>query len=85
LNALADQGAWIKHSAPYRWPHANAATPTALHTHVQHLHKLFQRRVVWGSDWPHTLFSPHAIPDYATLQPIDPKLLSQAALLYGGE
>lgn len=84
LNALAAQGAWIKHSAPYRWPHANTATPTALHTHVQHLHKLFQQRVVWGSDWPHTLFAPHAIPNYAKLRPIDPKPLSQAALLYGG-
>jgi predicted TIM-barrel fold metal-dependent hydrolase len=82
LKKLANQGAWVKLSAPYRLPGQTSAA--ALQAHSEHLAGLFTRRVVWGSDWPHTSFAPGSQPDYAGLAvaAIAPGLLAQAAQLY---
>ncbi len=67
--ALAAGGAWIKLSGWYR---LSAAAPyTALRPHVLRAAAMFGSRMVWGSDWPHTSFSPAHLPPYAsTLLPI---------------
>lgn len=82
LKSLADQGAWVKLSAPYRLP--GNASPAALQAHGEHLDRMFSRRVVWGSDWPHTSFAPGSQPDYAglALQAQATGLHAQAAQLY---
>jgi predicted TIM-barrel fold metal-dependent hydrolase len=66
---LARQGAWLKLSGWYR---QDASAPyTGLLPPVRRLAALFAERMVWGSDWPHTLFAPDAMPPYAsTWQPV---------------
>ena len=68
LEKLAALGAWVKLSGWYR---LQAAPPyTALDDHTLQLASLFDERMVWGSDWPHTSFGPDALPEYAsTLEP----------------
>ena len=82
LTKLANQGAWVKLSAPYRLPGQTSAA--ALQAHGEHLAALFSRRVVWGSDWPHTSFAPGSQPDYAGLAvpAMATGLHAQAAQLY---
>lgn len=82
LERLANQGAWVKLSAPYRLP--GQASAAALQAHGEHLAGLFTHRVVWGSDWPHTSFAPGSQPDYAGLAvpAMAPDLHAQAAQLY---
>ncbi len=82
LKKLAKLGAWVKLSAPYRLP--GQASPAALQAHGEHLCGLFNRRVVWGSDWPHTSFAPGSQPDYAGLAvpAMACGLHAQAAQLY---
>lgn len=67
--ALAAQGAWIKLSGWYR---LDAQAPyTDLVSRIRRLAALFGPRVVWGSDWPHTMFSPDAMPSYdSTWMPV---------------
>lgn len=78
LRTLAAQGAWIKLSGWYR---LDASEPYAeLLPHVRRLASLFAERVVWGSDWPHTMFAPHAMPTYAsTWRPVIEALGEAAA------
>lgn len=66
--ALAEGGAWIKLSGWYR---LGATEPyTALIPTLQRAMALFGPRCVWGSDWPHTSFSPDRMPRYdSTLAP----------------
>lgn len=82
LKRLADQGAWVKLSAPYRLP--GQASPESLQAHGERLADTFGPRVVWGSDWPHTSFTPGSQPDYARLatQAATPARHAQAAQLY---
>ena len=64
LTKLADQGAWIKLSGWYR---LQAVAPyVALDETLAGVARLFDHRMVWGSDWPHTSFAADALPDYAT-------------------
>ena len=67
--ALADGGAWIKLSGWYR---LGATAPyAALQSNIQRAAEVFGRRMVWGSDWPHTSFAPDRLPTYgSTLSPI---------------
>lgn len=76
--ALAAQGAWLKLSGWYR---LDAPTPyTVLVPHIRRLCDLFGAKTVWGSDWPHTLFAPDAMPLYgSTWQPVVEALGSDAA------
>jgi predicted TIM-barrel fold metal-dependent hydrolase len=69
LEQLAARGAWVKLSGWYR---LGAAAPyEALDDSIRKVARLFGRRMVWGSDWPHTAFSPDALPVYAsTLEPV---------------
>lgn len=69
LRTLAAHGAWLKLSGWYR---LQAHEPYAeLLPQVRRLDGLFGERLVWGSDWPHTKFAPHAVPAYAsTWQPV---------------
>jgi predicted TIM-barrel fold metal-dependent hydrolase len=66
---LAERGAWLKLSGWYRL-HAQAPY-TGLVPLVRRLAGLFGDRMVWGSDWPHTMFAHDAMPTYAeTWQPV---------------
>lgn len=67
--ALAAGGAWLKLSGWYR---LGARAPyAALLPSIRRAAALFGERLVWGSDWPHTLFAPDALPAYAsTWQPV---------------
>jgi len=78
LRALAAQGAWIKLSGWYR---LGASEPYAeLLLQVRSMSALFGERVVWGSDWPHTMFAPQAMPTYvSTWQPVVQALGEEAA------
>ena len=69
LQRLADQGAWVKLSGWYR---LQASAPyDALCAHVQKVARIAGDRMVWGSDWPHTAFSPEALPPYVSVwQPV---------------
>jgi predicted TIM-barrel fold metal-dependent hydrolase len=69
LQALADQGAWVKLSGWYR---LGAAEPyLALLPVMRRVAALFGERLVWGSDWPHTSFAPDRLPRYAsTWEPV---------------
>lgn len=69
LEQLAAQGAWVKLSGWYR---LGAAAPyEALDDAIRRVARLFGRRMVWGSDWPHTAFAPDALPAYAgTWEPV---------------
>ena len=88
--ALAAGGAWIKLSGWYRL--AAAAPYAALHPNIRRVATMFGRRMVWGSDWPHTSFPPERLPPYAsTLLPVrsvlggshvEAVLLGQARNLY---
>ncbi|KAF1022150.1 MAG: 2-pyrone-4,6-dicarbaxylate hydrolase [Paracidovorax wautersii] len=85
LQALAQQGAWIKLSGWYR---LDAAFPyDALDVHVAWVAERFGERMVWGSDWPHTSFAPQNMPAYASVwQPL-PRVLGAeraAAVLRAG-
>ena len=75
--ALAAGGAWIKLSGWYR---LQASEPYGtLAPALQRAAALFGPRCVWGSDWPHTLFAPDALPAYAsTLQPLTSHLGPEA-------
>lgn len=60
--SLAAQGAWLKLSGWYR---LEAQAPYAdLVPRIHRLAELFGTRMVWGSDWPHTMFAPDAMPSY---------------------
>jgi predicted TIM-barrel fold metal-dependent hydrolase len=78
VQALAGQGAWVKLSGWYR---LGAHAPYAeLRTHLRRVADLFGERLVWGSDWPHTMFAPDAMPGYAsTWQPVVDALGEAAA------
>ena len=78
LRTLAAQGAWIKLSGWYR---LDASEPYAeVLPQVRRLAGLFAGRMVWGSDWPHTMFAPHAMPTYAsTWRPVEEALGEVAA------
>ena len=69
LRVLAEQGAWLKLSGWYR---LRAAEPYAeVLPIVQRVAPWFGSRLVWGSDWPHTLFEAGSLPRYAsTWQPV---------------
>ncbi|MES2052182.1 MAG: amidohydrolase family protein [Pseudomonadota bacterium] len=63
LADLAQSGAWVKLSGWYR---LQAAAPyEALDNNIRKVASLFDGRMVWGSDWPHTSFAPSALPAYA--------------------
>lgn len=65
LARLADLGAWVKLSGWYR---LQAAAPyTEQHSAIRRVAELMGERLVWGSDWPHTTFSPDAMPAYASV------------------
>jgi predicted TIM-barrel fold metal-dependent hydrolase len=68
LEKLAGQGAWVKLSGWYR---LHAVAPYAvLSSSIARVARLFAGHLVWGSDWPHTSFTPEAMPAYAsTLAP----------------
>jgi hypothetical protein len=65
----ADAGAWIKLSGWYR---LGANEPYAtLRPNIERVTAMFGRRMVWGSDWPHTSFLPGHLPSYeSTLFPV---------------
>lgn len=65
LACLADQGAWVKLSGWYR---LQAEAPySTLHGNLRRVAALVGERLVWGSDWPHTAFEPHAKPAYESV------------------
>lgn len=67
--ALADAGAWVKLSGWYRL--ASAAPYDSLQPNIRRIAAMFESCLVWGSDWPHTSFSPGELPAYeSTLLPI---------------
>ena len=69
LAQLALQGAWVKLSGWYRLQ--SAAPYSNLNAHIQRVASMFANHLVWGSDWPHTLFAPADTPAYAdTWQPV---------------
>lgn len=91
LAELAALGAWVKLSGWYR---LRAAEPYSnLDQNVQKVATLFDQRMVWGSDWPHTAFEPAAIPAYTSLlEPVSRRLsafqqnhalMAAPAVLYG--
>jgi predicted TIM-barrel fold metal-dependent hydrolase len=73
---LAGLGAWVKLSGWYR---LQAMAPYgALDDAIRRVAALFDDRMVWGSDWPHTAFAPEALPDYATTWAPVARVLSAA-------
>jgi predicted TIM-barrel fold metal-dependent hydrolase len=65
LGELAADAAWIKLSGWYR---LGADAPYgALQPLVRRVAGLFDARMVWGSDWPHTSFAPEALPAYESV------------------
>jgi predicted TIM-barrel fold metal-dependent hydrolase len=67
--ALADAGAWLKLSGWYRL--ASTAPYDSLLPNIHRVAAMFGPRLVWGSDWPHTSFSPGHLPAYeSTLLPV---------------
>lgn len=76
LGRLAGQGAWVKLSGWYR---LQAAAPySALDAAIFDVASLFDDRMVWGSDWPHTSFAPGALPAYCTTWAPVERVLSRA-------
>lgn len=75
LEQLAARGAWVKLSGWYR---LGAAAPyETLDEAIRKVAGLFGRRMVWGSDWPHTAFAPDALPAYAsTWEPVARALIA---------
>lgn len=65
LAKLAAQKAWIKLSGWYRLQ--SSAPYRDLHPLIVDLDTLFQDRLLWGSDWPHTFFKPESQPDLLDL------------------
>lgn len=64
LAGLAQSGAWLKLSGWYR---LRADAPYgSLDPAIRRAAGLFGKRLVWGSDWPHTSFAPEALPAYAS-------------------
>jgi predicted TIM-barrel fold metal-dependent hydrolase len=90
LRALADAGACVKLSGWYR---LGLDAPYNLQLlRLEDICALFERRCVWGSDWPHTSFTKQQPPRYAQLwHPLQltlgvdamHKLSQQAGQLYG--
>lgn len=78
VEALAAHGAWLKLSGWYR---LDAREPYAvLVPQIRRLAGMFGEHMVWGSDWPHTMFAPDAPPAYAsTWQPVVDALGREAA------
>lgn len=80
LGQLADAGAWVKLSGWYR---LQAVEPyAALDPVITRVAGLFDGRMVWGSDWPHTSFAPQALPGYASvlepaLRVLEPRAMHQ--------
>ena len=75
---LASEGAWLKLSGWYRL----AAEPpyATLLPQIRRLAGLFGARMVWGSDWPHTMFAAEAMPGYRAIwQPVVEALGRDAA------
>lgn len=64
LQALARAGAWVKLSGWYRLG-AQAPYDTLVPA-IRRVAALFDGRLVWGSDWPHTSFAADRQPAYAT-------------------
>ena len=65
LAQLAAGGAWIKLSGWYR---LGAPAPYAeLDDVIARVAQLFNRHLLWGSDWPHTFFVDQPMPNYETL------------------
>lgn len=65
LRQLADAGSWVKLSGWYR---LGAAAPyRELVPLIRHVGNLFQERMVWGSDWPHTGIAERARPSFESL------------------
>lgn len=78
LQDLAGQGAWIKLSGWYRLQ--SVAPHDDLIPVVQRLATVFGDHLLWGSDWPHTLFSPNEQPDLlSTWRPLERALGASAA------
>ena len=68
LDALADQGTWVKLSGFYRL--GSAAPFREVGELIAKLHAKFAGRMVWGSDWPHTWYmeaARGAAPSYDSL------------------
>jgi predicted TIM-barrel fold metal-dependent hydrolase len=64
LAQLAGLGAWVKLSGWYR---LKAKAPyESLDETIRRMARLFETRLVWGSDWPHTSFAPADAPTYAS-------------------
>jgi predicted TIM-barrel fold metal-dependent hydrolase len=78
LRTLAAAGSWIKLSGWYR---LQADAPyDALDPVIRRVATLFDERMVWGSDWPHTSFAPDALPAYDSVwQPVGRALGEHAA------
>lgn len=78
LGLLADDGAWVKLSAPYRLSDAPAEDAALLRL-VHALARANPRQLVWGTDWPHPN-SPHPVPNDAALVGLLPQWLPDASL-----
>jgi predicted TIM-barrel fold metal-dependent hydrolase len=76
IDKLAGLGAWVKLSGWYR---LQADAPyVLLDRNIARVTNLFEGRMVWGSDWPHTSFAADALPPYSsTLSPVN-RVLSEA-------
>jgi predicted TIM-barrel fold metal-dependent hydrolase len=78
LERLARGGAWVKLSGWYRLQSREPYED--LLPLVQRAADLFEDRLVWGSDWPHTAFAPDALPAYdSTWAPVVQALGEQRA------
>ena len=79
LQTLAAQGSWVKLSGWYR---LQAVAPwTTLDDHIRRVAALFEGRMVWASDWPHTAYGPDQLPSYGSLlQPVLRALSSAQAV-----
>ena len=78
VGTLAARGAWLKLSGWYR---LNSKAPYAdLIPTIRRLADLFGEHMIWGADWPHTLFGAESMPPYsATWMPVVDALGAQAA------
>ncbi len=82
LAGLADLGAWVKLSGWYRLgapspadAAQHAAAYATLVPHIQRVAGMFQGRLLWGSDWPHTGRAASNVPPYAaTWSPVEAAL-----------
>ena len=78
LKRLSAAGSWVKLSGWYR---LDAVAPYGeLWPQARHLAGLFDRRLLWGSDWPHTAFDTANMPSYnSQWQPVVQSLGADAA------